>query len=421
MVQRKVQRMSKLTVRKIDSLIKNKIFGRHSDGNQLYLNVRQPEGTASWIFRFSLNDKRYWHGFGSHDSKHGLQWARLEVLKYKSLVRQGIHPGDQKKKDKEATKRAFELKDNKFKKVAEDYIAQNQSSWRSKVTKQQWPNSLRDYVYPKIGSVPVNEIGIHEVLSVLKPIWSKKTITANRVRSRIENILDYATTLGMREGNNPAVWRGNLNTVLPTPSKIHKIKSHSAIPYNEIHKFLYELKTRKGVGARALEFAILTASRTRPILQAKWENIDFENRIWNCPDEIMKSGKSFRVPLSEPAMKIIHFQKNRSSSAYVFGNEQTGNPSSNNCMLYTIKRMGYRGQITTHGMRSTMRDWAGETTNFSERIVEVCLDHVVNSASEAAYQRGDYIEKRREIMDSWGRFCYPKKNRVFVLKDAYRR
>jgi len=404
--------MPKLTIKKIESLIKRKEFGRHPDGNQLYLNIREPEGTASWIFRFTLNGKRPWHGFGSYDSKHSLHWAREQVLEFKALVKQDIDPRDHKRSQKEVVQQQHDLKDNTFQKVARSYISENQSSWRSEVTKKQWPNSLRDYAYPIIGSKPVNLITIHDVLSVLRPIWSEKTTTATRVRSRIENILDYATTLGMREGNNPAVWRGNLNTVLPAPTKVHKVKSHSAVLYSELHGFLQELKLRKGVGARSLEFIILTGSRTRPLLMARWEDIDFENDIWNCPEGNMKSGKFFRIPLSEPAMKIVNNQKKHSRGEYIFGHEQTGKMSSNNCMLYTIYRMGYKGKVTTHGMRSTMRDWAGETTKYSERIVEVCLDHTVNTAAEAAYQRGDYLAKRREIMDGWGRFCYPIKNNI---------
>ena len=177
-----------------------------------------------------------------------------------------------------------------------------------------------------------------------------------------------------------------------------------------------ELRKRKGVGARALEFTILTGSRTRPLLLAKWEDIDFDNAIWNCPEDNMKSGNFFRIPLSEPAMSIIYSQKKYSRGEYIFGHEQTGKKSSNNCMLYTIYRMGYRGKVTTHGMRSTMRDWAGETTKYSERIVEVCLDHTVNTANQAAYQRGDYLVKRREIMDGWGRFCFPSENKVIHIR-----
>ena len=410
--------MPKLTIKKIESLIKRKEFGRHPDGNQLYLNIREPEGTASWVFRFTLHGKRPWHGFGAYDSHHGLQWAREQVLEFKALVKKGIDPRVHKREEQESARHVNNLNNNTFQKVAQCYIKENQASWRSEVTKKQWPNSLRDYVYPVIGSKPVHLITIHDVLSVLRPIWTNKTTTAIRVRSRIENILDYSTTLGMREGNNPAVWRGNLNTVLPAPTKVHKVKSHPAASYTELHDFLEELRARKGVGARALEFTILTGSRTRPLLLAKWEDIDFDNAIWNCPEDNMKSGKFFRIPLSGPAMKIINNQKKYSRGEYIFGHEQTGNMSSNNCMLYTIYRMGYKGKVTTHGMRSTMRDWAGETTKYSERIVEVCLDHTVNSAAEAAYQRGDYLAKRREIMDGWGRFCYPIVSKVIQLQGG---
>ncbi|MBL6895156.1 MAG: integrase arm-type DNA-binding domain-containing protein [Porticoccaceae bacterium] len=314
--------MPKLTIKKIESLIKRKEFGRHPDGNQLYLNIREPEGTASWVFRFTLHGKRPWHGFGAYDSHHGLQWAREQVLEFKALVKKGIDPRDHKREEQESARHVNNLNNNTFQKVAQCYIKENQASWRSEVTKKQWPNSLRDYVYPVIGSKPVHLITIHDVLSVLRPIWTNKTTTAIRVRSRIENILDYSTTLGMREGNNPAVWRGNLNTVLPAPTKVHKVKSHPAASYTELHDFLEELRARKGVGARALEFTILTGSRTRPLLLAKWEDIDFDNAIWNCPEDNMKSGKFFRIPLSGPAMKIINNQKKYSRGEYIFGHEQ---------------------------------------------------------------------------------------------------
>ena len=246
---------------------------------------------------------------------------------------------------------------------------------------------------------------MHDVLAILRPIWTLKTETASRVRSRIENIIDYATTIEMRDGNNPAVWRGHLSNILSTPSKIYTPKSHAALPYDDLPNFLVELRNRQGIGARALEFLILTCSRTKPVLRAKWEDMDLEKAIWRCPGNNMKRGNDFRVPLSKPAIDLLIARRQQSKGEYVFGNQQTEKMSSNNCMLYTLYRMGYREKVTTHGMRSTMRDWAGEKTLFSERVVEVCLDHAVNNAVEAAYQRGDYLEKRREIMDSWGRFC----------------
>ena len=397
--------MSNFTVKEIESLIRRKAFGRYSDWNQLYLNLRHPEGSASWLFSYTLNGKRRWHGFGSYDSVHGLHWAREQVPHLKSLVRNGTHPAEQKKAELLETKQVEQRDKNTFEHVALRYIEEKKYAWRSEITIKQWSSSLRDYVYPSIGSKPIHLISVHDVLAILRPIWKVKTETASRVRSRIENIIDYATALEMRDGNNPAVWRGHLSNILSTPSKIYKPKSHAALPYDDLPNFLVKLRERQGIGARALEFLILTCSRTKPVLRAKWEDMDLENAIWHCPGDNMKRGNDFRVPLSKPAVDLLITRREESKGEYVFGNKQTEKMSSNNCMLYTLYRMGYREKVTTHGMRSTMRDWAGEKTLFSERIVEVCLDHAVNNAVEAAYQRGDYLEKRREIMDSWGRFC----------------
>jgi len=407
--------MPNLTVKKVESLIKHKEFGRHPDGNGLYLNIRDPEGTASWLFRFSLFKKRHWMGFGSVDSLHGLAWAREQVLNYRALVKQGTDPRIDRKRVREAIQKQNALNENTFSSVAESYIEDKKSGWRNIKHHQQWRNTLKKYAYPQIGSKPVHLIDVHDVLSVIKPIWFEKTETAKRVRSRIELVLTYAGALKMREGNNPAAWKGNLEALLPSSSKIHKVKHHPALPYDQLQHVIKEIGKQGGVPARALEIAILTGSRTNPIRLAKWQDIDFENAIWNCPDDNMKSGKFFRIPLSEPALQIIKSQRKHPKSDFIFANERTGKMMSENAMNLVLHRLGYKDIATPHGMRSTLRDWAGETTNYAERMVEVCLAHTVNGAVEAAYQRGDYVAKRKVIMDGWGRFCYPSDNKVVQL------
>ena len=411
--------MPALTVKQVQSIIKNKRFGRHSDGNGLYLNIRKPEGTASWVFRFTLFNKRYWMGLGSVDSSNGLAWAREQVIEYKNIVKQGVDPRVERKRRNDEMRKKNDLEKNTFSVVAESYIEDKKSGWKNQKHHQQWRNTLTKYAYPKIGSKPVHLIDIYDVQSILKPIWYEKTETAKRVRSRVELVLTYATALKMREGANPAAWKGNLDALLPSPSKIHKVKHLPALPYEKLQNVLNEISSQDGVPARALEFAILTGSRTKPIRLAKWHDIDFEKQIWNCPEDNMKSGKFFRIPLTNPALDIINSLREYSLSDYIFANERTGKIMSENAMNLVLHRLGYKGLATTHGMRSTLRDWAGETTNFSERIVEVCLAHTVNGAVEAAYQRGDYMEKRKVIMKGWADFCYPPKGKVVPINTQF--
>ena len=410
--------MLKLTVKTVDSLLKRKQYGRHPDGNGLYLNIREPEGSASWLFRFSLFGKRYWMGFGAVDSLHGLAWAREEVLSYRALVKQGVDPRIERQRMREVLQKNNDLNQNTFASLAGRYIEDKKSGWRNPKHYQQWWNTLTKYAFPEIGAKPVHLIDVHDVLSVIKPIWFEKTETAKRVRSRIELVLTYAGALKMREGNNPAAWKGNLEALLPSPSKIHKVKHHPALPYDQLQSVLKEIGKESGVPARALEIVILTGSRTNPLRLAKWQDIDFENAIWNCPDDNMKSGKFFRIPLNESALRIIKSQRKHPQSDFIFANERTGKMMSENAMNLVLHRLGYRDIATPHGMRSTLRDWAGETTNYSERMVEVCLAHTVNGAVEAAYQRGDYLAKRKVIMNSWGRFCYPSDGKVVQLRGA---
>ena len=405
----------KLTVKKIESAIRCKEFGRHPDGNGLYLNIREPEGTASWLYRFTLLGRRHWYGFGALDSIHGLKWARDQALGFRALVRQGIDPRSYAKEQREAIQKKHDLNQNTFMSVAEMYIQDKKTGWRNQKHHQQWQNTLKKYAFPKIGLKPVHLIQVSDVLSVIKPIWFEKTETAKRVRSRIELVLTYAGALNMREGNNPAAWKGNIEALLPAPSKIHRIKHHPALPYDQLQNVLRQIKQSGGVPSRALEIAILTGSRTNPIRLAKWQDVDFDKAIWNCPENNMKSGKFFRIPLSKAAVHIIQAIEKHPNSEYIFANERTGKMMSENAMNLVLHRLGYKGIATPHGMRSTLRDWAGETTNYSERMVEVCLSHTVNGAVEAAYQRGDYVAKRKVIMDGWARFCYPTENKIVEL------
>jgi len=238
----------------------------------------------------------------------------------------------------------------------------------------------------------------------LEPIWTTKPETAGRVRGRIESVLDWATARGYRQGENPARWRGHLENLLPKKSKVRRVEHHAALPYAEIGTFIAELQQQEGVAARALEFAILTAARTGEVIGAKWDEIDFGERLWTVPTERMKAGKEHRVPLSDAALAVLEEMQKIRSADFVFPGGKSRRSISNMAMAMTLRRLS-RGDLTVHGFRSSFRDWAAERTGFPAEVAEMALAHTVSDKVEAAYRRGDLFQKRRQLMEAWTRFC----------------
>jgi integrase len=238
-------------------------------------------------------------------------------------------------------------------------------------------------------------------MKVLEPIWVPKTETASRVRGRIEAVLDWASVRGYRTGDNPARWRGHLETLLPQRSKVRRVVHHAALPYVEIAAFMQLLRQQECVSARALEFLILTATRTNETLGANWSEIDLKQALWTIPPDRIKAGKEHRVPLSPPAISLLSAAHQLRFSDYVFPGGKAGRPLSSMALLATLKRMG-RSDLTGHGFRSTFRDWAAEQTNVGSEVAEMALAHIVGDKVEAAYRRGDLFSKRRELMERWG-------------------
>ena len=413
--------MVAITAKGIDKLIKEGIPKRTALGGGLYFSITQ-SGSASFGFRYKLKGKSRLMGLGAFCSvNNSLAIARIKAINLQGLVRQGIDPMDQAQQkqeveqaNNEAAKIEAESKEATFDKIALEYIDSKSAEWKNAKHHQQWVNTLTTYAFPVIGKTPVSEIETAQVLKILKPIWTTKTETATRVRTRIELVLDYAEVLKLRSGSNPARWRGHLATILPNAAKIRKIKHHPALPYDELQPFMSVLSVTNGIGARALEIAILTASRTFEVLGATWKEFDLEKRVWTVPQERMKAGIEHRIPLSESAMKILTALHDGRISDYVFPNLTNGKPLSNAGMSSVLKRMR-RTDITVHGFRSTFRDWAAEKTNTPERIAESALAHRLKDASEAAYQRGDLIEKRQALMTNWANYCYPAKDKVVQL------
>jgi integrase len=253
--------------------------------------------------------------------------------------------------------------------------------------------------------MPVEVIGVVEVLEALKPVWQAHPETGRRLRGQIEAVLDAATARGLRAGPNPAAWKGNLKALLPARAA-HQRAHHAALPYQDMANFMARLRAQDGIAAKALEFTILTAARTGEVRQATWAQLDLPNGVWTVPAAAMKANREHRVPLSTRALEILKALEAKRTSEFVFPSYDKG-PLSTNAMLALLERMGH-ADITVHGFRSSFRDYAGEVSNAPHEVCEAALAHTVRNAAEAAYRRGDMIAKRRALMDSWAKWCEPK-------------
>ena len=376
--------------------------GMYADGAGLYLQITCSGGKVarSWIYRFTLRGRAREMGLGSAVT-FGLAEARTNARECRQLVYQGLDPIEARKAER--ARIALETaKALPFKECAEKYIAAHKAGWRNEKHASQWDATLQTYAEPVIGKLPVQSIDTSLVMKVLEPIWSTKTETAGRLRGRIEAILDWATVRGFRVGDNPARWRGHLDKLLPSRAKVSKVKHHAALPYDDMPLFMMALRKQEGVAARALEFLILTAARTGEVIKARPDEIT--NKVWTIPAARMKAGKEHRVPLSEPALVIVEKMTKENGDVFVFPGGKRGKPLSNMAMLKLLERMGH-ADLTTHGFRSTFRDWAAERTNYTLEVAEMALAHAIDNKVEAAYRRGDLYDKRIELMRDWTKFC----------------
>jgi len=382
---------NKLTVLKVKNLSKS---GLYSDGNGLYLQVRP--NSKAWVFRYMINNRPRMMGLGS-SSLVSLAEARDEALAARKLVRSGIDPITHRKSERSKTSAP------KFSKASEQYIDQQKAGWRNAKHASQWTNTLGTYADPVVGDLPVSEITTEHVLSILQPIWQTKPETAGRIRGRIERILDWAKSLGYRESENPARWKGHLEHSLPPLSRIKRVQHHRAIEWSELPSFIEQLQAHHELAAQALLFTILTAARTNEVRGAKWSEFELEAEIpvWVIPSARMKAGREHRVPLSPPVVEMLN-QLPVFSSGFLFEGRKD-KPISESAMLAVLKRMN-RQDITVHGFRSSFRVWCAEQTSFPREIAEAALAHVNRDRVEAAYLRSDLLEKRNQLMAQWAEF-----------------
>jgi integrase len=303
-----------------------------------------------------------------------------------------------------------------FDECAEAYIVSHEAAWRNDKHVAQWRATLKTYVSPHFGQKRVSEIDVALVMKALEPIWLTKKETAKRVRGRIEAVLAWAAVRGFRAADNPARWKGCIDQLVPSHRRLGQKKHHAALPYTEIPTFMKALSGQAGVAAAALEFTILTASRTGEVLGAVWSEVNFETRTWNIPATRMKSGREHRVPLTQRVLNILREMEKVRRGDAVFPSTHPDKHLSNMAMLSVLKRME-RTDLTAHGFRSTFRDWAAEKTSFQREVAEMALAHSIGNAVEAAYRRGDLFEKRRQLMIAWSEFC-SQCNRVSVFPFA---
>jgi integrase len=380
--------------------------GLYGDGGNLFLRVGH--GAAkSWVLRYMIDGRPHEMGLGSAIT-FSLKEARERARAFRQQLADGIDPVAARR-EKRDERRLESAKALTFQQAAEALIKAKSAEWKNQRHAKQWPSTLTTYVYPVLGSLPVQAIDTALVMKAIEPIWQTTPETASRVRGRIESVIDWATARGYRHGENPARWKGHIEHMLPKVSKATVRRSlgrdahHMALPHAELPAFMAELRNQEGVSARALEFAILTCARSGEVLGAKWSEIDPGERLWDVPAERMKAGKEWRVPLSDAAMAIIAELAKIREGDFVFPGGRAGRPLGKAGMMRMLQRMG--GTSSVHGFRASFSTWVSERTAFPSEVREMALAHSVGTAVEQAYQRSDLFEKRRQLASMWAAYC----------------
>ena len=356
-------------------------------------------GARSWILRVKIGTKRRDIGLGGYPDVT-LAQARDKARDARDKIAAGIDPVAERQALRSALI-AQQAKAMTFEQCALEVIRKKQAESKNKKHAAQWQSSLETYAFPTLGKMAVNDVELVHVLDVLRPHWETKTETMTRVRQRIEAVLSWATVHGHREGENPARWKGHLDTILPAPAKIKKVKHHRALPMDDMYRFMSALKERESIAARCLEFIILTAARSGEARGATWDEIDLQGRVWTIPGERMKAGREHRVPLSDEALKLLQDLPRHVGSDLVF-TAPRGGQLTDVVMGELLKRM--KVDATVHGFRSTFRDWTAERTSTPHHVAEMALAHTIKNEAEAAYRRGDLLAKRARLMQDWARF-----------------
>lgn len=399
-----IHKLSALAVQRV------KKPGYYGDGGGLWLQLSKLGG-KSWVFRYTRGGRTREMGLGAAHTI-SLAEARSKCLEHRKALFDGADPLEAKNAQKLVTQ-LEKVHEKTFRECAQTYIQANRAGWKNSKHIQQWSSTLETYAFPFIGDLPVGKVDTSLVLGVLKQevkveneataLWYAKAETANRLRGRIEKILDWAAFRGYRTGENPARWKGHIEHELPARRKVKKVEHHASLPYSEINRFMCELGQRAGVSARALEFSILTAARSGEVRGATWDEVNFENATWTVPADRMKARVEHTVPLSSATMRLLKSLPRHPGIRYIFPSPR-GKQLSDMSLTAVLRRMDF-GHLTQHGFRSTFRTWAAEKTHYPREVCEHALAHKLPDVVEAAYQRGTLWPKRVQLMYAWSKYC----------------
>jgi integrase len=407
MAKRRIEQLDDRTVKKLTAA------GSYADGQGLYLTIG-PSGGKSWVVRYQFDGKRRRMGLGGYPDI-GLDQARERRSHWRRIWNGSIESNTPRcdpleaKRQIEAAHKAAKRKLVTFDEIAAKYIDANRPSWSNPKHAKQWESTLATYASPVIGSQHIADIDTDDVMRVLEPIWTTKTETATRIRGRIEKVIDYAKARKLRDAENPARWRGHLDALLAIPSKVAKVENFPSLPYSRIGAFIAALRERPSNSAYALEFLILTNTRTGDVIEADWAEIDLHRKLWIIPEHRLKTRKEHSIPLSDRAIELLDLMAKQFTSGLIFRNPK-GDQLSNVAMANVIKRMNGVSPtwvndtgraIVPHGFRSTFRVWAGERTAYSRELIEFAMAHQLKDKAEASYHRSTLPEKRRNLMEDW--------------------
>ncbi|MEX2326666.1 MAG: integrase arm-type DNA-binding domain-containing protein [Pseudomonadales bacterium] len=369
--------------------------GIYSVGGVAGLQLRiAPSGAKYFILRIRFGGKRRDIGIGPFP-EISVTVARSRAAEIKDKIRQGVDPLIERKLFKADLANAAPT----FDQCAERYITSKEVEFKNPKHVKQWRSTLSTYASPVIGPLPVDRVELSHILKILKPIWTLKTETGSRLRGRIEKVLSYASASGHRQGDNPARWTGNLDAILPQPSKVRKVQHHRALPIDAMPQFMAALRQKEGIAARALEFLVLTAARSGEVRGASWNEIDLTAKTWTIPGERMKAQMQHTVPLSPAAIAIL---KDLPRTHELIFPAPRGKALSDVSLSAVCRRMAI--DATPHGFRSTFRDWCSERTDYPRDVAEMSLAHAIGDRVEAAYRRGDLLGKRKKMMKEWSDF-----------------
>ena len=370
--------------------------GKYHDGKGLYISIPS-QGRGKWSYRYRIDNKSREMGLGTFpeisivDVRQKAEDTRRQILNK-------IDPIEDKKKQEVLRNQ----QGKKFSYIADLYIsAKKKEEWRNPKSEQQWQNTITSYAVPFLDKKPLIDINIDDIQELLLPIWSSKTETARRLQQRLFRIFGFAKIKKWYEKDNPALWKGGLQELMANPYKIHKVKSFASLQHKDISKFYHDISHLDTIAVYALKFLILTATRTKEVIEARFDEFDLEKKIWTIPEHKMKAGVEHKVPLSDEAINIVNLMRQKHNHEYVFYNKATGNHISNGAMLVFLKKQCPHLKITVHGFRATFRTWAEELGQYQHHAIEFCLAHQLPTKVEKSYLRTNLFEMRQIIMEDW--------------------